>query len=201
MRIGELSSPSKRISEALLSFNDLSTILSASVRPPELQRQKSNNNDDQRIGNHAGLNSRVVSWLILGPEYRASNNTTNTTEAYESCRAKRPLPLPSDIVGLVCQHGGHVRVGADCGEEDSEITDAVVVCEAKEWKTDQSYDGVKDDCWTAQAHSVSVVCFSKHHDCRCRIRWSNKALCLCQREAHAVAEAAEDQFQNLHCEI
>jgi hypothetical protein len=76
----------------------------------------------------------MVGWLVLVSEDSAANDSTDATGADERSGAESTLPLTADVVRLVRENAGNIGVTSDCGKEDAEIADAVILCEAKEWE-------------------------------------------------------------------
>jgi hypothetical protein len=87
--------------------------------------------------------------------------------------------LSSDVVRLICQHGWDIGIGADRGKKNAEISDPVVVGEAKERKANEAEDSVEDDDWATEVQFVGIVGLSIHDYSGCYVRWSNEALCFC----------------------
>jgi hypothetical protein len=56
--------------------------------------------------------------------------TANATEANKSRRAEGSLPLPSDVVGLISHASRNVGIRTGCDEENTEITNTLIVVEA-----------------------------------------------------------------------
>jgi hypothetical protein len=135
----------KGIFKSNLSLDNLPPSIDSLVRPPELQRQQQGDADNKPVRNHTRHDTGSVLWLVHLPEHRGSDNTSNTTESNKRGRAKRALPLPTDVVGLIRHDSGDVGIGTDSGKEDAEVARAVVGAEPKDREADEAEAGVDDD--------------------------------------------------------
>lgn len=64
---------------------------------------------------------------ILRPEDSAARDAPDAAETYKSRRCKRPLPLATDVVGLVGEDGWDSAVGRRTDEEAAEVLGTHVV--------------------------------------------------------------------------
>jgi hypothetical protein len=90
--------------------------------------------DDKRTSDHRSIDTWMVRWLVLASEHSAANNATDATSTDQSSGAEGTLPLATDVVCLVRENTRDVGVASDGGKEDAEITDAIILREAKEWE-------------------------------------------------------------------
>lgn len=122
------------IFESRKAFNRLASSRSPLIRTVELERHGQGDNDDESTSNHRGVDTRMVGWLVLVSEDSAANDSTDAASADKRSGAEGTLPLTTDVVRLVCENAGNIGVTSDCGQEDAEIADAVILCKAKEWE-------------------------------------------------------------------
>jgi hypothetical protein len=122
------------IFESRKAFNRLASSRNPLIRTVELERHGQCENDDKSTSNHRSVDTRMVGWLVLVSEDSAANDSTDATGADERSGAESTLPLTADVVRLVRENAGNIGVTSDCGKEDAEIADAVILCEAKEWE-------------------------------------------------------------------
>lgn len=72
-------------------------------------------------------NSRVATWPVMGrilaSEHQRACNATNATEPNERCTAECALPLPTDVIRLICHGGWNVGIRASSDKENTKVTD------------------------------------------------------------------------------
>jgi hypothetical protein len=100
----------------------------------ELERHGQGDNDNESTGSRRSVDTWMVTRFILLSEYSAANDSADATGTDKSRGAESTLPLTTDVVRLVRENAGDVGIRSNRGEEDAEIADAVVLCEAKEWE-------------------------------------------------------------------
>lgn len=93
--------------------------------------------------------------------------------------------MTTDVVCLVGENCWDVGISCNGGEEDAEVTEAIVGGVAEEGKTDETKDGVKGDDWAADVPFVGKPGLGEHdyggHD----VWWSDETLGGSKGEAHS----------------
>ena len=135
----------------------------------------------------------MITRRILAPKNQTPRNAANATKPHQTRRAKRPLPLAPDIVGLVRHGGGNVGIRARGDEEDAEIAGAGVGGEAHDGQADEGDEGVEHDDGAAHVVLVGQVGGAEHEDAGQDVGGRDEAL----GGAHAETHADEDDGQEV----
>jgi len=176
------------VSEPSQTLNDLSASISALVGPPELQVQHHGDDHDQSAGSDGCVHAWTVRWLVLRTENGATNDTTHSSHANKSRRAKSSLPLTTDVVCLPCQDARNVGVASSSSEENPKVANADGLGEAKESKTDQAHESIDQDEWRADVILVTEDCERVHDDGSEDVWRRNEALGIPCAEPHSFLE-------------
>lgn len=110
-----LESLSNGITEPLEPLNHLLTPVGLLIRPPEADRERADDEDDEGVGSHGGVHAWAVERCVLASEDERACDAADAAEADQGGGAECPLPLSTDIV---CLAGGlSVAVGPnDAGQ-------------------------------------------------------------------------------------
>lgn len=155
---------SNRIPKRGKILQDLLPPIRLLVVGPESHRQHPNGQEDHNLRPHRHREARDIGWGILTAENSTAHDPAKRAPTHERRAAKRPLPLPADVVGLVRQHAGDIGVSARGGEEGAEVPGArVAVGPAHDGETDDAEDGVEGDAEAALVVFVAEPAGEDHY--------------------------------------
>jgi hypothetical protein len=81
----------------------------------------------------------------LASKHKSASNPANAPSTDQCGATKRSLPMPSDVVCLICENRGRVATGAGNYEERAKISDPVVAMVRHQDQPDDGNDGVEGD--------------------------------------------------------
>lgn len=100
------------IPEIRIPLEDLLATIGLCVFTTEVDRVDDDDDDDEDIAGDTAIDARVVMGAVLGAKDERTRDSTNAPSADQRGRTKRPLPVSSDVVGLVCHTCRDPTLGA-----------------------------------------------------------------------------------------
>jgi hypothetical protein len=114
-------SSSDSIPEIGISLQNLLSPISLRILTLEVNPIGNDNHDNDDIASQTAVDTRAIRRSVLGAEDQGARNTADTSKADHSCAAESTLPVPADVVGLICEAAWHTSRASGGDEESSEI--------------------------------------------------------------------------------